>query len=364
MNYIGIDLHSNRITADFRSPDNSSRKAAFSLHDPDDRNQFLSDLSPSDNVAFEASTNSFAFYDLLKERVKDVFVLNTIRFRLICDSGKKTDHVDAAKISGMLKYHVESRSDFLPVVYVPDTNIRTLRSLFSTYKHLNKQIVSTKNRIKSILTSNLYSYRGRNIFGKDREEIMGLNLSCEYRIQLEILYEELDMLEKKKQRIKEAILYYGREYEDQIDIITSVSGISAFIAIALISDYADISRFKTAKQFTSYLRSAPRVHASNETVHIGKTNKCGRKTSAPLLVQAITHFISLNPYIGRFYGSKRQGKGAGKVRMAVIRKILVAVYYMLKKKEYYRFRNTKNHILKMNMYRRFVKKYETALKTT
>ncbi|MDR2659243.1 MAG: transposase [Spirochaetaceae bacterium] len=52
-----------------------------------------------------------------------------------------------------------------------------------------------------------------------------------------------------------------------------MKGISVFIAIVIIADIIDVSRFKDSKHFTSYLRSAPRVSNSNTSTSIKGTNE-------------------------------------------------------------------------------------------
>jgi hypothetical protein len=66
--------------------------------------------------------------------------------------------------------------------------------------------------------------------------------------------------------------------------------------------------------------------------------------------------------MNRFYTEKLYGKSKGKVRMAVIRKTLVTIYYMLKNKEYYRYMDEENHNRKKKEYERFLKRYEKKLK--
>jgi transposase len=64
-----------------------------------------------------------------------------------------------------------------------------------------------------------------------------------------------------------------------------MSGISVMTAIAIVADIIDISRFKNAKKFAAYRRSALRVESSNEKIIIKSTNKAGRKVSITLLSQ-------------------------------------------------------------------------------
>jgi transposase len=359
MTYIGIDLHTDRFNCNFISARNEISRETFML-DSSAIKRFYSYLSIDDYVSIEASTNTFAFYDLLKDRVKDVLVINPYKFKIIGESGMKSDKIDAEKSARMLKYHIEADNKFLPLVYVPNETIRKLRSLFTTYQQYQRMIVGEKNRIHSILKQNLKPYNQKDIFGdKKRNEILNLELSEEYKIQIKLLYETIDLLEEKALKIKEQILYTGRSYIKEIDILTSISGISPFIALALIADYADITRFKNAKRFCSYLRSAQKLDQSNQQVKVGHTNKAGRKLALSLLLQSIHHIVRINPVLKEFrLRHEKGGKKVNIIRMAAARKTLASIYFMLKKNEYYRYRNAEYHKKKMEEYNRFISKYQ------
>jgi len=360
MNFIGIDLHSNRFNICALSSKNQTFRKTFNLKNEEQMTEFFSFLSTNDHVAFEASTNSFAFNDLLVDKVKKVYVLDPFQFKLICKSGKKNDKIDASKIVTMLKYHVESKSDFLPLVYVPDLNIRKIRSLFTTYKLLKKQIVATKNRIHSILKQNLHPYNNQDIYGSTmREEILNLDINEEDLIQISILYNNLDALETNANKIKKIIIYSGKDFEHPVDILTSISGVSVFIALAIIGDYANnIKRFKNAKHFSSYMRSVPKLDASNKSIKNGNTHKQGRKTSISLILQSLQHILNIDPYLFNYYKRKTMGVKKGKMRMAIARRIFVRIFFILKNNEYYKYRNSFQHERKMKEFKNIINKYE------
>ena len=71
---------------------------------------------------------------------------------------------------------------------------------------------------------------------------MNLEINEEMRFQLELSFNELDKLEETLSKLKERILLVGSHYEEEIEILTSMKGISVFTAIALISDVAAIGR--------------------------------------------------------------------------------------------------------------------------
>jgi len=355
MAYIGVDLHSDKFTAAFRDKMNKDTLKSYYI-DENEIDNFKRSLKKDDYIFLEASTPTFAFTDLLQDTVKKTIVIDPFKFRAIADSRKKTDKIDARQLARMGKYHVETDKNFLPEVYVVEKRIRKLRSLFTTYRLLNKEITMIKNRIHSLFKQNLKPYSKTHIFNEIMTGLEPIDLDEEYKIQVEILFEVLSKLQEKKAEIREKILLTGEPFIADIDILVSISGISVFVALGLISDYATIERFKNAKQFSKYLRSTPRSEESNKKVKTGKTQKNGRKLSIELMLQSINHFRRESLFIDKFYRRLKKGKGGCKARIAVVRKMFVAIYFMLKEKEYYRYMNKKLHDKKMHEYKRFLAK--------
>jgi len=355
MAYIGVDLHSDKFTADFREKTNKDSLISYYINEYD-IDRFKNQLKKDDYIFLEASTPTFAFADLIKDRVKKTIVIDPFKFRAIADSRKKTDKVDARQLARMGKYHIEGDKKFLPEVYVVEKRIRKLRSLFTTYRLIKKEMNQTKSRIHSLFKQNLKPYSKKHIFGEIMSGFKPVDLEEEYKIQVEVLFEVLSKLEEKKAEIKKRILLTGEPFIADIDILVSISGISVFTALGLISDYATVERFENAKQFCKYLRSTPKTEESNKKTKNGKTQKNGRKQSMELMLQSIGHFKKESPFISEFYWRLRKGKGACKARTAVVRKMLTAMYYMLRDREYYRYMNKKLHDRKMMEYKRFLAK--------
>jgi transposase len=148
----------------------------------------------------------------------------------------------------------------------------------------------------------------------------------------------------------------GAPFIRTIDLLTSMSGISVVTALAIIADVIDVSRFRNAKHFTSYLRSAPRVESSNDKTVIKSTTKAGRKLSITLLSQSLNHFRDDNMKLKRWYEHMKVFKKKGVVRMALCRKVFSEIYQMLKKGEYHYLGNPVLHEKKMSEYKKFLKK--------
>jgi transposase len=345
----GIDLHTNRFNVShLTTKDGSEKRATYDIRT--DLDEFLKTLDPEDVVVMEASTNSFAFAHLISPRVKKVHVVNAMDFRIIHDTKKKTDRIDALKLARGGHYHECVDPHHLPLVTVPDEKIMELRSLFTTYKKVTSHITAILNRIHSILKGCLKPYNDENIQSKRiRTEIRELDIKIAYKLQIQMLYDELDLLAKHKESLAEAITEYARYYIEEIKLIISIPGISILIALALKADYIDISRFANQKKFCSYLRTAPKVDRSNNTTRILGINKNSRKLSLSLLMQGLSHFCRNNAGLTAYRKSKLKGKHIAKVRIIIARKLLTILYFMLKRKELYRDRDPYTYSKKLEV---------------
>ena len=360
MRFYGIDLHHDNFSVAVIDENNHLTIRKIYLHS-DGFEIFLNNLTKEDYLAVESSTNSFWFYDQVVEKVKECFIINPWKLLDIYKTSKKTDKVDAKKIAKKLKYRIlcDGDEDDLPTIYVPCHQVRELRSVFSTYKMLIKQKTMVKNRIKSLLVQQGYyfSKKDHNIFiEKHSSAIFNLELPESTKMQLEILYRELNFLNEEIKLLTERILIMGEVFINEIDLLTSFKGISVLSAIAIMSDIADIDRFKSSKKLCSYLRSAPRIDASNQSEKIGKINKQSRKLSIGFILQGLVHIYNSTEHLSKFYNKKKKGKSAGKVRVAIARKIFAMIYQMLKHNEYYRWKDEKNHEKKMHDYYNFLKR--------
>jgi transposase len=361
MRYIGIDLHTDSFVVAVIFEDEKLYTDKIRFSNKKKFTSFLQGLKKTDYVAIEASTNTFWFHDQVVNRVKEVFIINPSRFSIISRSNKKTDKIDAKKIVKKLRYKVmcNADEDEFPTVYVPEKRIRELRSLFTTYELISEQKTSIKNRIQSVFVQNGYKIDSTEVFRKaDRERLLNLVLPQSAKIQLTLLYNNLDYLESQKKEMKEQILILGRDYMEYIDKLVSIKGVSVFTAIAILTDIANIERFENAKKMCSYLRTAPKVDNSNKSERIGCINKQSRKLALKMLLQGLAHVYKSSPYLYDFYKRKKKGKKVGKVRIAIARKVFTSIYHMLKNNTYFYWMDNKNHKTKMEDYKKFLLKKE------
>jgi transposase len=354
--FYGVDLHSDNFKAAVLSKeDNTPKIFRCSFSSEQNVQEFLYRLSLDDYIVLEASTNSFWFYELVKDKVKQCLVVDPWQIALICQSHFKTDKRDAIHLVKLLKYSIIT-GEPLPVVYIPPKDVQEIRGLFTTYNLLKRQITMDKNRVHSLLKQNGINVTKRILCrANSRENIMKLEMREVVRLEIEVLFNQIDQTEESQERIKKEILKKGHCFEKEIRLLMSIKGISPFMAVGIMSDVVDIHRFGNVKKFCSYLRAAPKVDSSNKTTKIGRINKHSRKISIELLIQSIEHFKSCEKF-DRFYQKKKVGKSAGKTRIALVRKVMVTIYFMLLREQLFYYLDQKNYNNKLLEYERVLRK--------
>ena len=108
--------------------------------------------------------------------------------------------------------------------------------------------------------------------------------------------------------------------------LTQIHGIGPFLALRLIAECgADLSRWKSAKHFTSWLTLAPGCKISGGKVLSAHTRKTSNRVTAHLRLAAVT-VGRTNTALGAFYRRLAARIGNAKAVTATARKIAVLFY--------------------------------------
>jgi transposase len=364
MQFIGVDLHTNRFTCCYRCKERDKKETATFELTGYGLIQFYQTLTPETYVLVEATITSFAFARLVQPLVKEVIVANTYELKQISFARTNTDKIDADILCRTIKMQVLSGEQTVSPVEVPPVEIQELRGLFTTYRLYKKQTTQIKNRIHSLLKEKLYGFTQEEIFTKkSRAMIRGLETDTAMSFQINELLDMLEFFEGKIAALEDKIKECAEPYIREIEILTSMKGIGVFTAIAVITDIIKVNRFRNSKAFTSYLRSAPRVSTSNTSKPTLGINKKGRKLAATLVTQSLNHVLSGSPKLNQWYNHLTEYKKKGLVRTGLRRRVFAELYQMLKKGEYHYGRNAQLHEAKIIQYKRFLEKRKNLLKT-
>jgi transposase len=322
--YLGIDTHT-RYSQVAVVDDDGNLQDEIRL--PNDRLDELAEQYAGGEAAIEASGHYRPVYEMLDEHL-DVTLVNPSQNRIIADATVKTDRIDAKRLAHML------RADMLAESYVPSDEIRELRDLVRTRKSLVEERTAEKNRVRAVLkrTDNAYD---SELFGPTgREFLEELSLSTADRTIVEAHLSVIDEYNAQIDRLEDLIEQKVLE-SPAAQRLLSIPGVGQSTAALIVAEIGEIERFDRHEELVSYAGLDPMVHQSGETEVQGSISKEG---SAPLrwaLVQCAHVSVSYDDYLGNFYTRLKQRKNHQIAIVATARKLLVSIFYMLKRQETY-----------------------------
>lgn len=320
---IGVDLHKNSFTVCFLKSETDYETKTYRVS-PKGLVDFKKHLGPEDEVAVESTGNTAYFVREIEGIVKRVRIVNPIQFKVIANSVRKTDKIDAFTIALFLS------KDLIPEVRMRTKEESQTSSLIGTRDKLVKLRTSLKNKIHNILNANgIVSEPEMFSSEKGLEKVLRLNLDACYRFEIGLLVDEIRHLNGSIEKISAEIRSRGEKLPGHRNL-TSIKGISDTGATIFLNTIGNIHDFKDEKALASYFGIVPRVYLSNQTVQHGRITKMGNKIARTTLVQSTLSAIRYSPYLKSFYERIKTKKGAGKAIIATSRKMLGIIYNTLK----------------------------------
>jgi len=147
MRTIGLDAHREFAEVAIHE-DGLVRPAGRVATSPEALRAFARTLRPTDQVAIEATINTFAIAKLIEDHVARVVVSNPLKTRAIAEAKVKTDKVDARVLAELLA------ADYLPGVWRPDERLQELRRLVAQRTRIVRERTRLKNQVQGVLHRN------------------------------------------------------------------------------------------------------------------------------------------------------------------------------------------------------------------
>jgi len=320
---IGVDSHKNCFTVCFLKSETDYETKTYGVN-AKGLSDFKKHLNPEDEVAVESTGNTAYFVREIEGKVKRVRIVNPVQFKVIANSVKKTDKIDAFTIATFLS------KDLIPEVRMKTQEQAQTSSLIGTRDKFVKLRTALKNKIHNILNANGIVSRPE-MFSSEKglERILKLPLEDSYRFEIDLLVGEIRHLNASVEKMNEEIKTRGQKLPGHKNLV-SIKGISDTGAAIFLNTIGNVNDFKDEKALASYFGIVPRVYISNQTVQHGRITKMGNKIARTALVQSTLVAVKYSPYLKAFYERIKTKKGAGKAIIATSRKMLGIIYNTLK----------------------------------
>lgn len=333
MKFVGVDLHKQTIT--MCVVDAALKVLArhrFGNRPTEPIVKFLASLGDF-AIVCEATASYEWFIQLVEPLARQVVLAHPGRLRVIAESTRKSDKLDARVLAEMLA------QDRIPRSYRPTPRQRAHRRLVRHRAYLTRRITSVRNKVRHILAD--YNLDRPDLFTEVGQDYLARQALCpEDRFVVDQLSLEWTHYLQQRRAVDLRLGEFAAQGspQEQADRrhLRTIPGVGAVTVEVLLAELAGVERFSSAKKVVSYAGLVPGQRES-----AGKRKNLSiEKTGSPLLrwilVQAAWQLVRRSPKWGHIYERLTQRVGRKKAIIAVTRRLLCMAHSLVLKGEDYR----------------------------
>jgi len=329
--YLGIDLHLKRTYMVLMDAEGEViNKGRISNQEI---TKYLQEKVPQETYAVLEATRNWPFmYDLLHEHVQKVDLVHAKGVRAIANAAVKTDQIDASTLAHL------ARMNYIPKAYAASKEMRDLRQLLRHREWMVNQRSKAKNRIHAALAAYNLVSPVTDLFGVAGREYLHEMMDKELRPSArQVIEDHLAMIDHLTERIRslEKSISLNEKQDHIVNLLKSMPGVGRLIALIILAEVGDISRFHSPKSLCSWAGLTPKVHSSDAVVQHGHITKEGSRYLRSAMVQAATTACRVSPKWYRVHEHMALRCGRRAARVAVARRLLTVIYFMWKKDQPY-----------------------------
>jgi len=329
--FIGLDVHKKKTTYVVRDNIGTIIIQGETSTQYTDLLPILQPFLKEGIMGLEASTSYYTLYQNFLKNGYTIKVANTIQLRQLI---AKNDKLDAKRLADML------RLGTFPCSYIPPEDIQHLREFIQTRHTLVEEKTRCKNRIHAILDKHhtiiLPATKPFGIIWKKavQQYIASNPISLELRHSVDHYH----YLEQKTNQIDQELIGYTKtHWNNEYQLLQSITGIGPILSCYLIANIHPITRFNNKRKLRRYAGVIPVFKQSGEHTSKGRLPKTSsRKLLRWALIQAANTIAKTQTPLGNYYRrKKKQKKNTGIAKVAVASSLIDIVYKVLTTKEPY-----------------------------
>ena len=332
---IGVDFHKRTSTFQVLNEQGQPIKRCKLDNNKENIRTFIQSIPGPKRLAMEATRSWGLFYETTHDLVDKFSLGHPKKMVAITNAEIKNDNVDAMMIA-KLDY-----GGLLPPAHISALPIRELKSIVRLRNFLVNQRRGVRNQIQTLLDRNIWPTDRPKSFKdpfckKGLAWMASLKLSDRERF---ILDESLVMFNELNIKVNTIDQFLGSQRVDlpQLPLIQSIpgfrsGGINAYRALIEISD---ITRFYNSRGLLFYGGLIPREHSSGDKQRKGRLVKGCNLNLRTVVIESTFAAIRQDKILKAFYKATKEKSGSGAAVIATARKLLCAIYYVLKEQKKY-----------------------------
>lgn len=330
MIHVGIDVHSRNMT--LVAINDKGKLLAEQKHatTPTNLNRFFERFTEPVQAVVECTSYWYWVADWCTEHEVPLTLAHAKMLKAISYAKVKTDSVDARTLAELL------RVGLIPQAHQCPPARRDLREL-------------TRGRLRMIerrssLQSSLWQLAAKyNVIVQDvgwrylgnLEAFLSDQLPLVAQIEAKLLLDQIRLTQNHVATLEEAIEKQTDFHED-VERLKVLPGFGLVCAWTVIAEIGDITRFPSAKQFTSYGRLVPGSKDSGGKHRHRSKNKDGNRYLRIAFNQAAIIAYRDYPVVKELYKKVTRRSGKHVARTVVGKELAKIVWHMLSKDEEYK----------------------------
>lgn len=330
MLFVGADLHKKNIIFCVLQKVNGKLRVHSRVRIPCDQVEAIAAFFRSLDkfqIVVEATLNYDWFAALAEKYADRVVLAHPHKLRIIAESTKKTDKIDARVLAQFLAY------DMIPEAWRPTPRVREHRTLVRHRCKIQSHITSIKNRIRGELTrrnadrNDLFTKAGKLAVAK-------LPLSPGERYVLDDLWAQLAVAKTRLKRCDEALALFAarapQKEQEARAILASFPQVGMVTTEVILAELGDWRRFTSGDAVVAYAGLAPRVRESDGRRKDLSITKAGSRRLRWCLVQLAHRVKRSSARWQREFDRLSKRIGKKKATCAIARRLAIVLHAMLR----------------------------------
>jgi len=307
--FIGMDVHKKTITVAIadESRQNQPRIYGTINNDLSALDKFCRKMVSTANqlhFVYEAGPCGYGIYRHLTEKGFDCMVAAPSLIPKKSGDRIKNDRRDAKMLARL------HRADELTAVYVPNAQDEAMRDLSRAREDAVMVAKKAKQRLKAFLLRNRVVFTGSSQWSKAYfkwlADIAMPHPAQQVALQEYIyaVHESLNRVTRLTDQIRQIVP--GWRLAPIVSALQAARGVSLVVAVTVLAELGDLSRFEKPSQLMAHLGLVPSEHSSGESIKRGAITKTGNSHARKILVEAAWAY-RMQARVSRLLLKRQQG---------------------------------------------------------
>ncbi len=256
----------------------------------------LRDRYQTIEFVYEAGPCGYGIYRWLTKESLKCRVVAPSRIPRCPGDRVKNDHRDSLTLARL------ARAGELVDVWVPDEIHEAMRDLVRARHAANRDLRVARQRIQSFLLRNNYSYPGkpwtkRHVIWLADRTFPHVAQQIAFQGYLNAMEQSLARRNQLEHQLEELLPDWS--LANLVNALQALRGVALIIAVTVVAEIGDLTRFANPKQLMSFLGLVPGEHSSGNKIRPRGITKTGNRTVRSLLCEAAWSYRQ-KPKIGSY----------------------------------------------------------------